>query len=60
MPCCDKQPIGDVLLDAAKSLPGRFADQPEVRNCRACSATALGRPVDARVGTSDPENGWRN
>ncbi len=26
-----KQPIGDVLLDAAKSLPGRFADQPEVR-----------------------------
>ena len=26
-----RQPIGDVLLDAAKSLPGRFADQPEVR-----------------------------
>ncbi len=27
-----KQPIGDVLLDAAKSMPGRFADQPEVRS----------------------------
>lgn len=26
-----RQPIGDVLLDAARTMPGRFADQPEVR-----------------------------
>ncbi len=38
-----KQPIGDVLLDAAKSLPGRFADQPEVRaELQGMLGTALG------------------
>jgi serine/threonine-protein kinase len=26
-----KQPIGDVLLDAAKTMPQKFADQPEIR-----------------------------
>ncbi|MBL8519422.1 MAG: protein kinase [Betaproteobacteria bacterium] len=26
-----KQPIGDVLMDAAKTLPARFDDQPEIR-----------------------------
>ncbi len=26
------QPIGDVLLDAAKSMPGQFADQPALRS----------------------------
>ena len=27
-----RQPIGDVLLDAAKSMPSQFADQPEIRS----------------------------
>ena len=27
-----KQPIGDVLLDAARAMPGKFAAQPEVRS----------------------------
>ena len=38
-----KQPIGDVLLDAARSMPSRFADQPEVRSeVQGLLGTALG------------------
>ncbi|MEP7154884.1 MAG: protein kinase [Betaproteobacteria bacterium] len=37
-----KQPIGDVLMDAAKTMPSRFADLPEVRSeLQGLIATAL-------------------